>query len=254
MITVNGHEVKITRFPDNTFKFDLDRGKDGVDTLNHWAVHWDFESMEELFTLQGLKTFLGSGSWDLVMPYIPNARMDKTVDDNEGFMLKYMADIINSLSFSKVYVADPHSNVSGELINRMVELDIEELITQILEQNTPDLVVFPDKGAADRYTQLECFKGYEIAYGVKERNQRTGEIISFDIVGEFEGKKTALIVDDICSKGGTFFHTANKLREKGLEIVNLYVTHLEDTVKEGQIIGDDSPIDNIFTLNRIGGW
>ena len=53
----------------------------------------------------------------------------------------------------------------------------------------------------------------------------TGKILSLDVVGSTELIKGSniLIVDDICSKGGTFYFSAKKLKELGAKNIYLYM-------------------------------
>ena len=62
--------------------------------------------------------------------------------------------------------------------------------------------------------------------------------------------KDILIVDDICSKGGTFFYTAKALKDAGANRIFLYVTHCENTVLDGEMI-KSGLIDKIYTTNSI---
>ena len=56
---------------------------------------------------------------ELNMPYIPNARQDRVKAAEDVFTLKYFAQMINSLGFSKVTVLDPHSYVSEALVDHI---------------------------------------------------------------------------------------------------------------------------------------
>ena len=60
----------------------------------------------------------------------------------------------------------------------------------------------------------------------------------------------AIIVDDLCSKGGTFILTASKLREMGATEIYLVVTHCEDTIFSGDILKTDL-IKKVYTTNSI---
>ena len=63
--------------------------------------------------------------------------------------------------------------------------------------------------------------------------------------------KNILIVDDICSRGGTFFHAAKALKAAGAKSVSLYVTHLERTVILGEMASTDGLVDHIYTTKSI---
>ena len=108
---------------------------------------------------------------------------------------------------------------------------------------------YPDSGAAKRYTEM-IKKPY--AYGIKNRDWETGQIFGLDVIDngiDLKGK-TVLITDDICSKGGTFFHSAKKLKELGVGDIYLYVTHCENTILEGEVL-TSGLIKKVFTTNSL---
>ena len=255
MLKLNNVEVKITRFPDNTVKFDLENGM--IKRFNE--ISWFFESMEELFTLIGLVDKLKDTQVDLYLPYMPNARMDKIQNDNEGFMLKYFVETIDNLGFNKITIIDPHSDVYKEWVKHTEWIYDEDLVKRLItiskniikmtEKTDHVTLVYPDAGARSRYTSI--IGANENLYGVKERDHATGNIISFDLVGNVPSNPI-LIVDDICSKGGTFHFTAKKLREKGFTgPIYLYITHAEETIEQGELLKPESEIKRIFTTNSI---
>ena len=59
-----------------------------------------------------------------------------------------------------------------------------------------------------------------------------------------------LIIDDICSKGGTFYHSAKRLKEAGAANIYLYITHCENTIHEGELLNSDL-IKHIYTTDSI---
>ena len=264
MITVNGYPVKITRFPDNTFKFDTDEVENVINEDGKTVFHWRFESMEELFTLKGLiKHFkLKDLKSDLVlyMPYLPNARMDKTHDYYEGFMLEFFGDELNEIGFSKVIVEDVHSTVAYDLINNLEEIPYataSRIFASILASKAT-VLCFPDKGARDRYTKLlsdvsQFGVTEKIVYGEKIRNQETGKIISYQIVDELgvSDGASVLIVDDICSGGYTFKLAGDALKARGAKELSLYVTHMEDTAIDRGTIFEDGLFKQVFTSKSL---
>lgn len=261
MFILNGEEVKITRFPDNTIKFDLASGPKKKNILK-----WKFESMEELIVLIGLSDKLNTYETDLQIPYLPNARMDKVSENTEGLMLQYFVQTVDNLGFNSITVLDPHS-IAYSLFAKNTnwkedEYKLRNLIyttiknVMVMNEYTNPVLVFPDKGAKSRYTELigetEEYSTSALV-GEKVRNQKTGEIISFDLLGEVpEDDVPVLIVDDICSFGGTFLHTAKKLREKGYKgKIYLYVTHAEESILLGEITDKNSPISRVFTTDSL---
>lgn len=86
---------------------------------------------------------------------------------------------------------------------------------------------------------------------MKKRDWTTGKILGLDIINAENVKdKSVLIVDDICSRGGTFYHSAKALMEAGAKSVSLYVTHLEETVTLGNLPESDL-IKHIYTTKSI---
>ena len=108
---------------------------------------------------------------------------------------------------------------------------------------------YPDEGAMKRYSGLVA-KPY--AFGIKDRDWSSGQIIGLKAEGCVESIKdnTVLIVDDICSRGGTFYHSALKLKELGAKNILLYVTHCENTILEGEVL-TCGLIDKVFTTNSL---
>ena len=110
-------------------------------------------------------------------------------------------------------------------------------------------VCYPDEGSMKRYSGM-IKEPY--VFGVKRRDWATGKILGLDIIGNSDLVKgqDILIVDDICSRGGTFYHTAKKLKEMGAGDIYLYVTHCENTVLEGDLLEGDL-IKQMFTTGSI---
>lgn len=265
MIEVNGQKVTVERFPDGTPKINIAPAMVEEKEYDHsyWInIDWLYESDEELFYLflikRHLEKFFVNVHYALNLPYIPNARMDRVKNQDEVFTLKHFCDFINSLNFDVVWVLDPHSYVSEALIND-VEVGQPDgyILTAIKSMcsNYPDItkedwmVFYPDEGAMKRYsTNLP----YKYAFGIKRRDWSTGKIEGLDVAGCVDEikDKVILIVDDICSRGGTFYHSAKKLKELGAKAVYLYITHCENTILEGELL-TSGLIEKVYTTNSI---
>lgn len=238
--------LETSNFPDNTLMLktkDIDFGK----PIN---IEWYYENDAELFTIICLAKKAKEVK-TLFMPYCPHARQDRVKTEEDTFTLKYFAEVINSLGFEYVEILDPHSNVCTALIDRViVKSPLEYINKAITEINDPDLVMFyPDSGAAKRYSEM-IKKPY--AYGIKNRDWETGKILGLDVINngiDLKGK-TVLITDDISSRGGTFYHSAKKLKELGVGDIYLYVTHCENTILEGEVL-TSGLIEKVFTTNSL---
>ena len=249
MIKVNGSVLHKEYFPDNTFRIRQFIEDKKIE------IEWLYENEEELIALYFLNKHIREHGFVesiiLKMPYIPNARMDRVKNDDEIFTLKYFAEFINSMEFDKVIVKDAHSNVSLALINKVESEDISKNIRCLVDKlliDKQDIIFYPDEGACKRYSEIIEYKN---AFGIKKRNWRTGKILGIDVNGHIPKEKfNVLIVDDICSYGGTFYHSANKLKELGADKIYLYVTHCENNILKGELLKGDL-IEKIYTTESI---
>lgn len=248
MIKINGVTVVQGNFPDGTLstRAPIDKYQDV------YRFDWKYENDAELFTLICLRKHYGNKKAVLYMPYCPHARMDRVKNDADVFTLKYFAEVINSLDFDKVIIRDPHSNVTPALINNCMIEEPAAAINRAVDASVADAICYPDEGAMKRYSDMSLLP---YAFCVKKREWETGKILGLDLQNpEAIVGKNVLIVDDICSRGGTFYYTAKALKEAGAKSVSLYVTHLELTVLEGELyvaMVEDNLIDHIFTTDSI---
>lgn len=253
MITLNGNRVDIGSFPDGTMLI-----KESAQCV--WAnIRWTYEDDRELLALIYLTKHLRANHVEkiyLLMPYIPNARMDRVKNEEDVFTLKYFAEILNSLNFTSVMVLDPHSSVSEALINNLTVISPKTYISEAEFRMKNDgvdvdhmVVFYPDSGAAKRYADMVC-RTY--AYGIKNRDWQTGKIVGLDVItnGIDIAGKDILIIDDICSYGGTFLHSARKLKELGANDIYLYVSHCENSILNGELI-NSGLIKKIYTTDSI---
>ena len=254
MIKLNDTKLNFGNFPDGTLLFKV---APEVYKTSEATIKWHYENDRELVALIFLAKHLkahGVEKIHLYMPYIPNARQDRVKSAEDVFTLKYFAEIINGLSFTSVTVLDPHSNVSEALINNIkVESPKEyvEAVIKKIEAKEGELPVmfYPDEGASKRYSGMVKLP---YAFGIKKRNWENGQILGLDVAGAIDeiAGKNILIVDDICSKGGTFYHSAKKLKELGAKNIYLYISHCENTILEGELI-NSGLLKKIFTTDSI---
>lgn len=253
-ISYAGTQLDLTqRFPDGTYAFHV---------IPHpgpapCQIVWRYEGDHELFALYLLVNHLreqGAQCLRLVMPYVPNARMDRVKAANEVFTLKHFAQFINDLRFDAVVILDPHSNVAPALLNNVIVKTPEYYVEQALDHiKTRKLrIYYPDEGAMKRYIDMR-FHGSALRYtfGIKQRDWLTGKILSTEVAHpEVVKDCDVLIIDDICSRGGTFYHSAKALKAAGAKDIYLFVTHCENTILQGEMINDDD-VKHIFCTDSI---
>ncbi len=253
MIKVGNVEVKAGQFPDHSLLVKFDPYDDDFE-CDRGAIkfEWYYENDAELFILVCLKRHIdqhhsGHNSV-LTLPYIPHARMDRVKSDEDVFTLKYFCETINHLNFNIVWVRDAHSYVSLALLNNVQQEPINCFVKSALNQSGANAVFFPDEGAMKRYSDMFDMP---YAFGNKCRDWETGKIIGYDIVHSDNIKgKDVLVVDDICSRGGTFYHSAKALKAAGANKIYLYITHCENTILEGELL-TSGLVEKVYTTNSI---
>ena len=246
MLKVNGKIINQDKFGDNTLKLETIFPYNEFATKPYTKITWCYDNDAELFALQCIvdhyRECYPRGILTLELPYIPNARQDRKVS-NRLFTLKSFANIINNMKFDYVLVMDPHSDVSKALINNA---DEDMHIVTNINLYAYDAIMVPDNGAAKKYSQY-FGNDINIIVGNKHRNHE-GRIDSYELINFEEGIQKVLIVDDICSYGGTFVAAAKALREQGVKQIDLVISHCEQNIFKGQVF---DYIDRVYTTDSI---
>lgn len=249
MIYLNGTPLPTTRFPDNTSQvWKLENFQD-LQKRTYCKIEWDYTHEAELIEIAMLKDLLDKEEIvsHLHIKYLPYGRQDKEVANDATFALRSFAKLLNSLAFNRVVIMDPHSLIALELIRNSRAEYPHEQIQYLIQNNYCDLACYPDKGARAKYEEVYRSEiGTAFVYGEKVRDQLTGNILKYDLIGgdRVKGQKV-LIIDDICDGGMTFKILAKDLLEAGAAEVNLFVTH--GIFSKGVRTLRDAGIAHIFT-------
>lgn len=263
MIFLNGIKVGHEFFPNgevNLLKIEeAIKARKGYE-MNHVVMKYenDKDLMVLYFVKKQLDVRTGGDRVRLTVSYLPYSRMDRAETPQTPFMLKFVCEYINELNFAEVVVFEPHSQVTGELLDRCRAVFSNVDLLDYVKKSEGfiegvDYLVFPDNGAFNRYNGR--IKGNNIIIGKKKRNFETGRIESLELV-DTEGNtvngglfaRKAIIVDDLSSYGGTFVKTSKALKELNIERVALLVTHAENSVFKGELFDH---IDMLYTTDTI---
>jgi ribose-phosphate pyrophosphokinase len=260
MILLNKQEIKFETFPNGETKLIHDN-IEGLLLKNGNEMSFKYENDADLIKLMFIKNYIDEYYKniliDLVIYYMPYSRMDRS-EDYSPFTLKYVSKFINNLNFDSITVIEPHSEVTCALLDRVFPAYInfnlvEEVKAMVGFDEDKDYIVFPDAGASKRYSKM---KAQNTLFCTKIRNFVTGDIEGLELVGDTSKAygRTAIIVDDLSSYGGTFIHTADRLREEGFVEVNLLVAHAENVIfkrneRTGKLLFEH--VEKIFTTDSV---
>eukprot|EP00746_Dinoflagellata_sp_MGD_P001404 gnl/MRDRNA2_/MRDRNA2_102643_c0_seq1.p1 gnl/MRDRNA2_/MRDRNA2_102643_c0~~gnl/MRDRNA2_/MRDRNA2_102643_c0_seq1.p1 ORF type:complete len:406 (+),score=80.65 gnl/MRDRNA2_/MRDRNA2_102643_c0_seq1:57-1274(+) len=214
--------------PDNVI-----RGRDVI-FLASFSSNEVFMSQLHVFILLS-ESFLGSLT--IVLPFLPTATMDRTLQEGRiatgnttskllsclppigkgrtRVMLYDVHTLQNQFFFGGSCVATLHT-AAPMVIDRISKLDASEQI---------DCIAFPDEGAHKRFGRF--FKNNlptaEVVVCSKERTADGGRVVVISD-GNPDGKNV-VIVDDLIQTGGTLYECAAKVKASGAKSVSGFVMH-----------------------------
>lgn len=247
-------EVEIMKF--NGGEINVTVPYDFVDAYTHIRIVSLLTSSDDvmalLLTVNAIRQIDPTIELSASLPYIPYGRQDRVCNQGEANSIQVMANLINSCNFNDVMIDDPHSDVTGALINNAIIRSQHECFSSkwsVIKRNYLDaLICSPDAGSNKKIIDICRKAGVEsFIRADKIREVLTGQItetVVYATEEEIRGKNV-LIVDDICDGGMTFIKLAEKLKELGANRVGLFVTH--GIFSKGTKVLYDV-IDDVYTL------
>jgi ribose-phosphate pyrophosphokinase len=226
MLRLNGKKIVPTIFPDKTSQVWNIPASILIEYSSFAQIEWSFESEAEFMHLAQLVSLLKSRNLKirLNIKYLPYGRQDKDVSNDATFALRTFLKLLGTLDIERIICLDPHSDLAyNYMYNFHAYYPSAELYKAYLDTGS-ELVCYPDKGALTKYRLIYGYFIQDYIHGEKVRDQATGRITSYKLVGDPKDKKV-LIVDDICDGGATFILLAKELLDAGATEVNLFVTH-----------------------------
>jgi ribose-phosphate pyrophosphokinase len=251
-------DVEFGRFPCGERNIRIGKLKVPSEFLcDQLTISLDYQSDSDLIDLLLVTDALKRCPWInytslvLLIGYMPYGRQDRVSNPGEAHSLKVVASLINSCGFDKVFVVDPHSDVTEAVLDNFQSFEMADIVftesNGIFEEC--DIYASPDAGAYKKVTKCAQIHGKPVVRCDKTRDTMTGALSGFEVYAEDLSGKHVMILDDICDGGGTFIGLANELRKKGAETISLYVTHGKFT--KGVALLKES-IDNIYCYKYSG--
>jgi ribose-phosphate pyrophosphokinase len=181
--------------------------------------------MEALLIIDALRR-ASAARITAVIPYFAYAKQEKKTSGREPISAKLVANLIRTAGAHRLLTMDLHAPAIEGFFDIPVDhLQAGPLLADyIRELNLPDLVVVsPDAGGVGRANNFRERIGAGLAIIAKQRPQPdVAEMI--EMVGDVQGK-TAIIIDDMISTGGTLAEAARALIARGAREVYACATH-----------------------------
>lgn len=165
----------------------------------------------------------GAARVTAVTPYLCYARKDRRTKPNDPITTRYVAAMFEAVGIDAVIGVEVHNVAAFENAFRCPTWHIENaplLAAHFapLLRGEPVVVVSPDAGGAKRAEQfreaLEHAMRKDVGNAIMEKYRSAGVVSGELLAGDVRGK-TAVIVDDLISTGGTLLRAAKACRAAG---------------------------------------
>jgi len=188
-----------------------------------------------------------------VIPYYGYAKQEKKTAGREPISAKLVANLITTAGADRVVAVDLHSAA----IEGFFDIPVDHLranpimadaLRRRLRHDDDIVIVSPDSGGVARANDFRLRVGGHLAIVAKQRPQPDlAEVI--EMVGDVRDK-TAVIVDDMISTGGTLIEAAETLLERGARDVIACASHGIFAGDSADLI-QQSRIREVITTNTI---
>ncbi len=222
------------------------RGKD-VFVIQSPARHPNHSLMELLIFVDALKR-ASAKSVVAVIPYFAYARQDRKEKGRVPITARLVANLLERAGVDRVLTMDLHTEqIQGFFDIPVDHLYARPLFVKALKKELDlkaAVVVSPDIGSNRMARKFAEDLNLDIAIVDKRRvNGKNVEVNA--LIGDVKGKQ-AILVDDICSTGGTLELAAKVCKKEGAKAVFAVVTH-------GLLMGGAKlkGIDELFITNSV---
>jgi len=207
---VNGHDV---------FLF-----QNLLDPQHNAPVDQNYMSL--FISIRAFKEY-GANYVTVVLPYLAYARQDKSTKFmREPTTARLMAELTIEAGADCLVTWDPHTwqlrGFYGSLLVYMLEsLTLFIKVFERFRGRRDVIAISPDAGASKFVTHFGRALNLDCAIGSKYRPRHEVAEMT-DIIGNFHGKKIAIVLDDMISSGGTMLALIEKLASEH-ELEEIYI-------------------------------
>ncbi|MDO9270143.1 MAG: ribose-phosphate pyrophosphokinase [Methylobacter sp.] len=210
-----------------------------------------------LFFIGALKD-ASAQSVTAVLPYLGYARKDRKTKSRDPVTTRYVAQLLEAVGIDRVVTLDVHNLAAFQNAFRCPadHLEAGNLFVRHFSERLRDLevvVVSPDVGGVKRAEQfreaLSRHLNRPAASAFMEKQRSAGIVSGEALVGDVKGK-TAIIIDDMISTGGTISRTAHACRKQGAQSVHAAASHGIFVGNANQVVADPA-LDSLVITNTL---
>jgi ribose-phosphate pyrophosphokinase len=186
-----------------------------------------------------------------VIPYYGYAKQEKKTSGREPISAKLVANLMTVAGTDRILAVDLHAAAIEGFFDIPVDhLRATPLLAQAFRDRIRDdvVVVSPDAGGVARAEDFRRRVGGSLAI-ISKQHPGPDSTETLDMVGDV-ADKTAVIVDDMISTGGTLVEAAHMLEERGASAIHVAATH---GIFAGTAIAQiqESPIETLFVTDTL---
>ena len=249
-------EVELHRFPDGEVHVRFCENIRGEDIYLIQSTNSPVnDNLMELLIMVDAAKRASAERITAVMPFFGYARQDRKEKSRVPITAKLVANILTAAGVDRILAMDLHSPQIEGFFD--IPVDHLQAIPVFMKEvkfltNLENIVsVAPDVGRIKVAVQYAKQFGCQFAMVAKDRiDDKTVE--SNTLVGDVDGK-TAILIDDMSSTGGTLIAAAALLKKRGAKKVIAGVTHNLLTNKAWAKIDADPNIDLLMVTDTVDG-
>lgn len=222
-------KIALGTFPDGETHVKVEEDVRGADVfiLQSIAGHPNRFLLELLIIIDALKRD-GAKSITPVIPYLGYCRQDRKDGPGTPITAKLVANLLVTAGATRLITVDLHADqVEGFFDIPVEHLHCQSLLAEAAKAALGDgelVVVAPDIGAV-KIAEKTC-KLLDAEMVVLSKERLSSYEVTATLIGHVRDKKV-LIVDDLCSTGGTLVAAAELCLEKGASGVMAAITHAQ---------------------------
>lgn len=207
--------IETHKFPDGERYIRIkDDIQDEVVVIQSTGYPQDENFMELFFIIKNLKD-IGADRVKVIIPYLGYSRQDKRFKSGEAVSVKIIAELLEAAGADEILSINLHEHKIIEFFSIPAhDLSAIPLLAEHLSSRVDDpIIIAPDKGALDYAKTIGRIMGCE--YDQMEKVRVSPERVETRVKNLDIDGRSAIIVDDIISTGGTIVNAARILKDQG---------------------------------------
>jgi ribose-phosphate pyrophosphokinase len=225
----------------------------------HWSVN---DKLVRFLFLAAALRDASASTVTAVIPYLAYARKDRRTQPRDPVTTRYVAQLIEASGVERIVTLEVHNPAAYENAFRIPSEHLVpdhlfvSRIAALVGPDEPLAVISPDTGGikrADRFLHaLERVTGRDVTAGFMEKTRALGVMTAGRVVGDVAGR-TAIIVDDMISTGGTLARCATACRNLGARRVLAVAAHGVFVTGANTALDDDA-LDRVIVTDSVAPY